>query len=218
MRRNLESGKAIILVRGKFGIPIVVRRLKIRGQTQRVTSRRPDGVAGEQAAKVDDVEDVVEVLSVNLKPHIQAFGFVDVGAGRRVDLKTRIDAATREVDAAEDLRPIFGQNRGRVAVELERQAGVVLNSAGDPEARHDLIAQAAANGVALVLGIGEVSGELRFRGRGVIAEEQASGDRQTGVADDLGVTRKAGKTTPLRQIELGFRAIDAWLCGRRWES
>ncbi len=86
-------------------------------------------------------------------------GFVDVGAGRGVDLERGIDAAAIEIDAIQDLLAVLGESGGRVAVELKWQAGVKLNSAGDPEARSDLIANACAKGVALILRIREMAGE-----------------------------------------------------------
>ena len=46
---------------------------------------------------------------------------------------------------------------GSVALKLEWQAGVILNSARDPEARRYLIANASANGVALILRIREMA-------------------------------------------------------------
>src|SRR5580692_1979097 len=41
------------------------RRRKTKGEA----ARRTDGVAGEQAAEVNDVEDVVEVLAIGLDAH-----------------------------------------------------------------------------------------------------------------------------------------------------
>ena len=80
-------------------------------------------------------------------------------------MERRIDAAAGKVDAIQHLLAVFGENLGWVAVELEGEPGVVLNSARDPEAWFDLIAKTPANGVALILRIGEVAGE-RFRGCG----------------------------------------------------
>jgi hypothetical protein len=79
------------------------RLLEAGGQACGNAARRADGVAGEKASEVDDVENVVEVLGVDLEASIDAVRFVDIGAGGSVDLKRGIDASTGKVDAIDDL-------------------------------------------------------------------------------------------------------------------
>lgn len=113
--------------------------------------RGADGVAREETAEVDDVKHIVQVLPVNLKAHLQAFGPVNIRPSRGIYLESWVDAAPVEVNAIEDLLPVFGEDRGRIAIELEGETGVELNSPSDPEAWRDLIAKSSADGVALVL-------------------------------------------------------------------
>jgi hypothetical protein len=82
-------------------------RLEISRQAEGETARRSDGIAGEQAAKIDDVQDVVQILAVGLEAHLHAVGFVQVGAGRSVGLECGVDAAAGEVDAIEDLLAVL---------------------------------------------------------------------------------------------------------------
>ena len=42
---------------------------------------RSNRVPREQPSEVDDIENIVEVLSIRLKPHIDALGLVKVGSG-----------------------------------------------------------------------------------------------------------------------------------------
>jgi hypothetical protein len=51
---------------------LMLKCLKGRRETQSETSRWADGVAGEQAAKVDDIENVGQVLSVDLEAGFKA--------------------------------------------------------------------------------------------------------------------------------------------------
>jgi hypothetical protein len=44
--------------------------LKVGGDAHSKAARRPDGVAGEKTAEVDNVKNIRKVLSVNLKLHI----------------------------------------------------------------------------------------------------------------------------------------------------
>ena len=96
----------------------------------------------------------------------------------------------------------------RVAVKIEGQAGVILNSARDPEARRDLVANASANGVALILRIREMAGELRIPQRGVVAQKQAARHRKPRIADRIGIAQEARKSVPVGQIDFRFRAIN----------
>ena len=95
-----------------------------------------------------------------------------------------------------------------IALEFEGQAAAVFGAGGQPEARRDLVADADAGGVALVLGIGEMSGELGERADCVVAEEKASGHRKPGVAYDVGIAQKAGEAVPVRNFDFGFGAVD----------
>ena len=102
-------------------------------------ARGANGISREQAAKIKHIEHVGKVRCVDLQPQIRAFGLIKIGARRRVDLKRRIDAPAVEVDAAQDRLSVSRENSGRVAIELERKAAIELNSAGDPQARHNLV-------------------------------------------------------------------------------
>jgi hypothetical protein len=85
--------------------------------------------------------------------HIHVVGLVQVGARRRVDLKSGIDAPARKVNSIDHLLAVFGEGLLFRTLEIEGQAGVILNSTCDPEAWRDLVTQASANRVALVLRI-----------------------------------------------------------------
>ena len=133
----------------------MVRGLEICGEAQSVTARGSDGVAGEQTAEIDDVENVGQILSVDLKTHVQPLGFIDIGARRSIHLERRINAAAREINAIQNLLAILREHGRRIAIELKGQPGIVLNSRSDPEPRLHLITQAPANGIALILRIRE---------------------------------------------------------------
>ena len=62
-----------------------------------------------------------------------------------------------------------------------------------------LIAQAAAQGVALILRVGKVAGELVFGLGRVVAEEEAAGDGDPHIADLVGVADGAGEAMPARE-------------------
>ena len=133
-------------------------KLEVGSQAQGDTSRRADGVAREEPAEIDYVEDVGEVLSIDLKAHRHVVGFINLGGRRGIDLEGGIDAAAGKVDAIENRLPIFRENLRWIAVEFEGEAGVILNSACDPEARCQLVAKTSADGVALILRIGKMAG------------------------------------------------------------
>ncbi len=132
------------------------------GQAHGNASRRPDGIAGEKPTEVDHVKNIVEVLSVDLKAHIHSIRLVYIHARRGVDLKSGIDAAASEVDAIYDGLSVglswsarsvdtFLKSYSWIALKIEWQAAVKLNTAGKPEARIHLVAKTSANRVALVL-------------------------------------------------------------------
>src|SRR5208337_3306344 len=131
----------------------------VGGEAQGNATRRPDSIAREQAAEVDDVQNVGEVLAVDLKLHIHVIRLVDVRARRRIHLKRRIDAPAGKVDSTDHLLAVFGERPLWGSVDLEGQPGVVLNSARDPEARFYLVAKASAKAVALILRIGKMARE-----------------------------------------------------------
>ena len=49
--------------------------------------------AGEEATKVDDVEHVVEILTIGLEVYLHPFTRVEIEASRGTDLERRKDAA-----------------------------------------------------------------------------------------------------------------------------
>src|SRR6185437_8185660 len=84
--------------------------------------RRANGIAGKEPAKVDDIETIVQILSIDLKAHLEPLAPVDVGAQRSIDRKQRENAAACEVDAADDLWTILSQRVGLVSGVFERKA------------------------------------------------------------------------------------------------
>jgi hypothetical protein len=57
------------------------RKLKIGCEAQHDAAGRADGIAGEEASEINDIDYVGEILSVDLKAHFQAFRFVYIGTG-----------------------------------------------------------------------------------------------------------------------------------------
>src|ERR1700685_1404032 len=151
--------------------------LEVGGETKIVAARGANGVAGEEAAEVDDVKNIIKVLSVVLECDNHVVGLVNICARRGIDLERGIDSASGKVDAIQDLLAVFREHRGRIAVELEGEPGGVLNSARDPESRGELVANASTNRVALILRIGEMAAELRFRLGGVVTQKKAARHR-----------------------------------------
>ena len=49
-------------------------------------------------------------------------------------------------------------------------------------------------------------GELRVHG--IVTQEEASGDRKPGIADDVGIAEETGEAVPVREFELPFGSID----------
>ncbi len=122
-------------------------------------------------------------------------------------MKGGIDSVAGKVDASDHLRSVFGERLCRTGVDLERQTSVILNSAGDPEARVNLVAKASANAVALVLGIGEMAAEretgaaARLTDTGfAYTQEEASSNREPGVAYYVGFAEEAGEALPVREF------------------
>ena len=113
-------------------------------------------------------------------------------------MKGGIDSVAGKVDASDHLRSVFGERLCRTGVDLERQTSIILNSAGDPEARVNLVAKASAKAVALVLGIGEMAAERGGAASAAdtgfaYAQEKASSNREPGVAYYVGFAEEAGE-------------------------
>ena len=111
-------------------------------EAKRETARRADGVAGEQAAEIDELQHVGKILPVRLQANVQSLGPVHFAARGRADHQGRVNPAARKINAIEDCLAVFRQHLRRVSVKFEREAGTVLNSAGDPQARFQLISPA----------------------------------------------------------------------------
>jgi len=85
----------------------------------------------ENRREVDDIENIREVLTVNLKPNRHGVGFVKVRARGGVDLESRIDTVAGKINAIDHWLTVFGERLLRGTVDLEGQSGVILNSARD---------------------------------------------------------------------------------------
>ena len=142
-------------------------KLEIGCEAQSEASRRADRVAGEKATEVDDVENVGEVLSVNLQTNIHSIRFVKIRTRRSIDLEGGVYAAAIEVDSIEYLLAVLCEDCVRVTIKLKRKPAVILYSAGNPEPWLYLIANSAANGVALVLRVRKMPAKLCFGGGSV---------------------------------------------------
>src|SRR5271166_4205736 len=183
-------------------------RLENCCQAECVAAGRADGIAGEKAAEVEDVQAVVQVLAVGLKVESEFVGLIKLSAEGGVDGEGGLDVSAREVDAIDDRLAVLGQRLLVGSGEIKGQATAIFGAGGNPHTRNQLITKAGADGVALILRIGEVSGELGGCAHGVGAEKQAAGYREPGVANNVGVAEKAGETVPVREFELAFGAVD----------
>src|ERR1700683_3139792 len=120
------------------------------------------------------------------------FRLVNIRACRGIHLEGRKDAPASEVNAIDDLLAVhlgyssdaLGLSFTVRALKIERETRIVLNSAGDPQARSDLITYAAANGVALILRIREMTCGGYHR---VVAQEEAARPRQQGISAGPGI-------------------------------
>ena len=105
---------------------------------------------------------LVRFSSIDLKFHVHPIGFVNIRARGSIHLKRRIDAAPSEVDAIQDLLAVLKNPEALGSVgspsKVEWEARIVLNAASDPEARRNLIANAAANGIPLILRVRKMAG------------------------------------------------------------
>src|ERR1700675_652005 len=68
-------------------------------EPQAEAARRTDGVPGEQPAKINHIQNVGEILSVNLEMHLHPVRLIYIRARRRIHLKRRQNAAAVEVQA-----------------------------------------------------------------------------------------------------------------------
>ena len=98
---------------------------------------------------------------------------VDFGAEGGVDREGWLDAAFVEVDAVEDLLAVGCGGVCFGAFEFEGEAAAVFAADGAPNALGEVVAEAGANGVALILRDPETAGDVadarrtrRRRGRG----------------------------------------------------
>ncbi len=183
-------------------------RLISRGEVEGVAAGRADGVAGEEAAEIDDVQAIVQVLAVGLKVEGQFVGLIKLSAERGVDSEGGLDASAVDVDAVDDGLAILGQRLLVGAIKIKGQATAIFGAGGNPHTRSELIANAGTGGVALILRVGKVSGELGSCVDRVGTGEQTSGYRKPGIAYDIGIAEKAGEALPVREFELAFSAIE----------
>ena len=68
------------VVLSDMGHPGLGWQLEGRGEAEGEAAGGGDGVAGEEAAEVDDVEAVVEVVAVGLEAGGEAVGLLEIGA------------------------------------------------------------------------------------------------------------------------------------------
>jgi len=102
-------------------------------QTESITACWRDGISGEQAAKVDDIE--------------------PIGWGR-------LDPAAGKINVIHHLLAILCQCQLIGPSKLKWQPTSIFGDAGDPESRAQLITDTRAHGVVLVRKIGKVATEL----------------------------------------------------------
>lgn len=116
------------------------------------------GVAGEQASEVDYFQFVAQVLGVGLEAQRAFFVVVEIGACREILREVGADAVATKIQVIDHRLTVFRGVLLRSQIRLKRQSGVVIAAHGDPQVRGELIADAGANGLPLVLGIGKMSG------------------------------------------------------------
>src|SRR5271167_1110700 len=90
------------------------RPLKICSKPHRNAPRGANRITGKQSAKIEDVQNIVEICSVDLKAHRRVVRLIDFRARRGIDLERRIDAPACEVNPIEYLLAVFGEHRGWV--------------------------------------------------------------------------------------------------------
>ena len=77
--------------------------LKTGGEAHHDTARGTDGVAGKEPSKIDDINNVGEILPVDLKAHIQPLRIIHIRTHGGTYLKSGVDAPSREVDPIHNL-------------------------------------------------------------------------------------------------------------------
>jgi hypothetical protein len=172
--------------------------LEVGRKAEGETPRRSDGIAGKEAAEIDDIQNVGEILSIGLNPHIQTLRLVNIRARRGIHLEGREYTSAIEVNAVHDLLAIhlgysgdaLGLGFAVRALKVERETCIVLNSRSDPKARSDLITYAAANRVALILRIREMAGGGYHC---VVTKKQTARHGKPRVADGVGIAQEARK-------------------------
>lgn len=130
---------------------------------------RANGIAGEQATEVDDVQPIVEVVPVGLQAHLHTIRAVDLEPCGRAYSELRTNAATLEIDSADDSRSVLCESIGLLSCELKRKPGAIACSRGDPETPRKLITKTRSDRVALVLGDWEATTGLRYRRACIVA-------------------------------------------------
>src|SRR5882724_10220801 len=136
------------------------RNLKAGIQAQGIATRRANGIAGEEASKVDNVEAIVQVGDVSLKAHFEFFSFPDVGTDGSVDGKQRLDAANIKVDAVDYFLTILIDGVLLVSRKFKGQAGAVFRAKSDGNTIGQFITESRADGMTLVLRNPESPGEI----------------------------------------------------------
>jgi len=101
-------------------------------EAEEQTAWRADGVAGEKAAKIEDLERVVEVFAVGLDSGGESLGMVESCSCGCVEEKSWKDAAAIEIKTAQDSWTVLGENGGWIPLELEGEAGIKLDACCDP--------------------------------------------------------------------------------------
>lgn len=131
-----------------------------------------------------------------------------IRTGGGIHLKGGVNAAAIEIYAADDGGAVLSESVRRVALKFEGKTGIELNAEGQPEARLDLIAEAAAHGVALVLGDREMAGGLAGGAGSIVAQEESTGDRVPSIAEHIGIAGEPGETMPIGDIKFPLESID----------
>ena len=141
--------------------------------------------------------------------HLKAVGLADFRAKGCVHLKGRTDSTASKIDPVQDLLAVLRKHGVGIAIEFKRQPCVVLNATGDPHTREQLVAQASANRIALILRIGKMAGELSGCGRCIVPEKKAASHREPRIADRIRVADKTRELSPVRQFELAISSINS---------
>src|SRR3984957_6272883 len=182
--------------------------LKCSGKAEEIAAGGCDGAAGEESGEVDNVEAIVEVFNVSLETKRTGFFFVEFQASGNVDGESGANASVGEINTVHHLLTILGEGLSLGSGESKWQATAVFCATGNPNARSELTAQACPDGVALILGVWKMAGELSSGAKSIVAQEQFASDWEPDVPNNVGIAEEAGEAIPVRQFELGFRAVD----------